>query len=79
MIKFRLIAKILAGIRGYFWLPCPLCKQHFAGFESARTPLMVTLSEGKSVCANCENKAMEINSLTRDVRIGMAERAGGVR
>lgn len=33
MIYPRLLARFLAWFGGYFWLPCPLCKQPFAGFE----------------------------------------------
>lgn len=30
----RWLAKVAAHAFGYFWLPCPCCRQQFAGFES---------------------------------------------
>jgi hypothetical protein len=29
----RAVNKIFAAVFGYFWLPCPLCDQHFGGHE----------------------------------------------
>ena len=29
----RLKAQREAEMRGMFWLPCPLCKEHFGGHE----------------------------------------------
>lgn len=40
-IKPRILAKFLAWLLGYFWLPCPICGKPFAGFE-AEGQLMVT-------------------------------------
>lgn len=34
MIYPRFLAQFWAWLNGYFWLPCPLCKEPFAGFES---------------------------------------------
>ena len=34
MIYPRFLAQFFAWLGGYFWLPCPLCKQPFAGFEA---------------------------------------------
>lgn len=33
MIRPRWLAKFLAWIGRYFWIPCPICRQYFAGFE----------------------------------------------
>ena len=33
MIYPRFLAQFLAWFLGYFWLPCPVCKKNFAGFE----------------------------------------------
>lgn len=35
MIYPRFVARFFAWLLGYFWLPCPVCKQPFAGFEAA--------------------------------------------
>lgn len=33
MIRPRILARFLAWVGGYFWLPCPVCGEPFAGFE----------------------------------------------
>jgi hypothetical protein len=33
MIYPRFLARLWAWLAGYFWLPCPVCKEPFAGFE----------------------------------------------
>lgn len=35
MIYPRFLAQFLAWLGGYFWLPCPICKEPFAGFEAS--------------------------------------------
>lgn len=34
MIRPRFLARFAAWFAGYFWLPCPVCKEPFAGFEA---------------------------------------------
>lgn len=34
MIYPRFLAQFFAWLGGYFWLPCPVCKEPFAGFEA---------------------------------------------
>lgn len=51
MIRPRILAKVLADIDGYFWLPCPICHEPFAGFEWGRESLMRDLSSGEGVCS----------------------------
>jgi hypothetical protein len=29
----RVANRAFAAVTGYFWLPCPLCKQHFGGHQ----------------------------------------------
>lgn len=29
----RFVHKFVAWLMGYFWLPCPLCGENFAGYE----------------------------------------------
>ena len=37
-IRPRFVARFLAFLFGYFWLPCPLCGKPFAGFECSEDP-----------------------------------------
>jgi len=37
MMKNRWLAKSLAKVFGYFWLPCPNCGREFGGFECGDT------------------------------------------
>jgi hypothetical protein len=32
-MRSRTVARMLAEARGFFWLPCPVCGEYFAGFE----------------------------------------------
>lgn len=36
MIRPRWLAWLLARTCGYFWIPCPVCRKPFAGFEAAQ-------------------------------------------
>ena len=33
MLRPRFLARFLAWLGRYFWIPCPLCGRYFAGFE----------------------------------------------
>jgi hypothetical protein len=33
MLRPRFLARFLAWLCGFFWIPCPLCGRYFAGFE----------------------------------------------
>lgn len=57
MIHPRWLAFTLAKLGGYFWLPCPICDQPFAGFEASSAALMTSLSDGFLVCGKPECKA----------------------
>lgn len=65
MIRPRFIAKLLANICGYFWLPCPLCGEEFAGFEWCtehdNSSIIKDYSTSTGVCHNCHQKAKEYN------------------
>lgn len=52
MVRPRFLAKFLANIQGYFWLPCPICKEPFAGFEWGET--IYKGSHGQGVCSKPE-------------------------
>ena len=54
MLKPRWLAKFLAWAGGYFWLPCPICHEPFAGFEWGPESVMETISTGNGVCSKPE-------------------------
>ncbi len=45
MIYPRFIARFFAWLLGYFWLPCPVCKEPFAGFECSPPSAGVIVEE----------------------------------
>lgn len=50
----RWVARLLAFLGGYFWLPCPLCRRPFAGFEwPLGESLMVDWFRAEGVCPDC--------------------------
>jgi hypothetical protein len=53
MMKPRWLACCLAWIANYFWLPCPICGENFAGFEWGES-LMRTLGSGEGTCSKPE-------------------------
>lgn len=53
----RWIHKIYARMRGYFWMPCPICGCMFGGHETAQTTLMIDLANGWCVCKKCDAEA----------------------
>jgi hypothetical protein len=63
MIHPRFVAKFLAKVGGYFWLPCPICQEPFAGFEWGSECLHTTPNSGTGVCSKpeCEAEARQRN------------------
>ena len=58
MIRPRWVAKCIAHLGGYFWLPCPICAEPFAGFEwGENQSLMKSLTTGVGVCNKTSCKA----------------------
>jgi hypothetical protein len=51
MIHPRFLARALAWWGGYFWLPCPICNEPFAGFEWGSESLHDTPYSGTGVCS----------------------------
>ena len=58
----RIFQQLYAWFFGYFWLPCPICKEYFGGHELGAT-LMTTWYEGSGVCIDCVKKAEKINKV----------------
>lgn len=52
----------IASWGGYFWLPCPICGEHFGGHEISGS-LMTSWDSGVGVCKNCFNEAARRNAL----------------
>jgi hypothetical protein len=59
MIRPRWVARFWAWFAGYFWLPCPICHEPFAGFEWGTESLMTSTSGGIGVCSKpeCQDEA----------------------
>lgn len=61
MTLARLAHRLYAKAHGYFWLPCPVCKEPFGGHEWRRIeglPADVPTPEagpmaGVGICPNC--------------------------
>lgn len=60
----RLFHRIYAFLFGFFWLPCPLCGEHFGGHEwtAYDATLWETQSSGIGVCKNCIPEAQRRNA-----------------
>lgn len=48
--------RLYARFFGYFWLPCPICKEYFGGHESGGA-LMYSPVAGHCVCKKCTPEA----------------------
>jgi hypothetical protein len=55
----RTMNKLFAWVAGYFWMPCPLCKQYFGGHEwrdiDGRSSAIRVAGEGcgTGICPDC--------------------------
>ena len=61
MLRPRWLARFLAFVGGYFWLPCPLCNQMFAGFEVSHLPFLDMAINRKLACENCTDLVRKHN------------------
>jgi hypothetical protein len=58
-MKNRTFNKMYARLNGYFWLPCPLCGQHFGGHEwshgnkCSSIPKPGSPGTGMGICPDC--------------------------
>ena len=77
MIRPRFVAQAAACIGGYFWLPCPICKEPFAGFEWGSESLMTSASRGIGVCSKpgCEAEARKRNATIRGIPVAFSPTA----
>jgi hypothetical protein len=72
MRKTAYIRQATAAARGYFWLPCPLCGTHFAGYEwedgaSIPDPEAPPLSgHGVGICPACSHEGRSEETLDYD-------------
>lgn len=59
MIFPRWLSRLMAALGGYFWLPCPVCHESFAGFECGRYSVMESPGLGTCACRklNCQEVA----------------------
>jgi hypothetical protein len=74
MIHPRWFARLVASIGGYFWLPCPICNEPFAGFEWGEESLRQTFATGIGVCSkpSCVAEAKRRNEVfyaARGIRV----------
>lgn len=55
MIYPRFLAQFWAWCCGYFWIPCPVCKEPFAGFECGPPMCAVVVKEmdGEHMYSTC--------------------------
>lgn len=66
MKRFRLFNKMYADILGYFWSPCPICKEYFGGHEwnlGGGIPIAERRGISDGICDDCERK-YHTNELT---------------
>lgn len=50
----RFLKKIYARAMGYFWLPCPVCGEHFGGFEIGNGRVTMPNGTRQCTCKNCD-------------------------
>mgnify|MGYP001609229028 CR=1 FL=1 len=58
----RWLHRWYANAFGYFWLPCPICREPFGGHEMTDATLMDTPNTGRGVCPGCWEEARRLNT-----------------
>jgi hypothetical protein len=61
----RFLHWLWASIRGYFWLPCPICDKKFGGHEWSGS-LETNDFRGEGVCPRCAEEAKRLNKIRRE-------------
>ncbi len=65
--SWRWLQEIIADSCGYFWSPCPLCGEFGGGHEwTHHKGLNYSPGRGTWICANCVDKAEEMNKKNAD-------------
>jgi hypothetical protein len=49
VIRPRWLSHLVARLLGYFWLPCAVCREKFAGFET-ENPTCIPIADEKNAC-----------------------------
>lgn len=58
----RFLNRVWAWLRGYFWVPCPICKKSFGEHEwLPGNELWLTDRDAVAVCPSCHAAAAEQN------------------
>lgn len=58
----RFLHRAWAFVRGYSWIPCPICKRGFGGHEwRDDAELWITERDSVAVCPNCIDEAHRQN------------------
>ena len=58
----RPLHRVYAWVRGYFWIPCPICKRGFGEHEWLDgNELWLTERDSVAVCPRCGAEAGRIN------------------
>ena len=72
MIYPRFLAKALAFLGGYFWLPCSFCGEKFAGFEWGFHNGPLHDENVKATCSrrSCVEKGIIVRDQMRDEVFG---------
>ncbi len=61
--KPRFLNRSWAFLRGYSWIPCPICKKRFGGHEwKTGNELWITERDSVAVCPRCVAEAEESNA-----------------
>ena len=55
--------KLIAYLLGYFWIPCPICNEYFAGFEISKYSLKIDENNSKCICKKCTYTAIALNAI----------------
>ncbi len=50
----KFLRKLKANLLGYFWMPCPICGEDFAGFEIGKGHLKVSSEKTYCCCKKCD-------------------------
>lgn len=62
MRLFKPIRWFIADLNGNFWLPCPICGEHFGGFEwNGDASLYISQFKAKAVCPACVTEVHKRN------------------